>query len=92
MFKIEITKTARKELKKAPVEIVDSFEMWVNNVEKMGPHGLLLINGYRDHALQGEWDGARASYLNKQWRVVYWVAGDSITVTVVRGSAHDYRR
>ena len=92
MWKILVTKTAARELVKAPQEILEAFDAWTIEVEYSGPAGLLKINGYRDHALHGEWAGARASYLNKKWRVIYWTDGTTVTVTVVRISPHDYRR
>jgi addiction module RelE/StbE family toxin len=52
----------------------------------------LAINGYWDHTLKGEWAGARASSLNKHWRVIYRVEADVIQVAVLRISSHDYGR
>jgi hypothetical protein len=37
-----------------------------------------LIPGYRDHALKGEWKGARSSYLTQKWRVLYVVDWDAV--------------
>ena len=49
-----------------------------------------MIGGYRDHALKGEWRGARASYLTKQWRVIYVVEGDVLEILVLEVNPHDY--
>ncbi len=57
-----------------------------------GPAGLRKINGYWDHALRGEWQGARGPSLSKQWRIIYRVEGTVFQVIVLRLSAHDYRR
>ena len=70
MWIVHIAKSAEKELKKAPLEIRDSFDAWKNLIEQYGPQGIKRINGYWDHALKGEWQGARASSLNQQWRVI----------------------
>lgn len=92
MWTIRVTKKADKELANAPAEIQQAFDAWTTLVTESGPSALRLINGYWDHALKGEWEGARASSLNKQWRVIYIVESDTVTVDVVRVSAHNYRR
>ena len=92
MWIVEITRSAEKELKKAPLEIRDSFDAWKNLIEQYGPSGIQRINGYWDHALKGEWKGARSSSLNEQWRVIYVVAGSLVRIMVLKVTPHDYRR
>lgn len=92
MWTLELTRAADRELDKAPREIQVAFEAWRLIVETSGPGALRLINGYWDHALKGEWAGARASSLNKAWRVIYTVQRSVVSVTVVRVSHHNYRR
>ncbi len=92
MWIVEIARSAEKELKKAPLEIRDSFDAWKNLIEQYGPTGIQRINGYWDHALKGEWKGARASSLNQQWRVIYLVEGRSVKILVLKVTPHDYRR
>ena len=92
MWRVLISKTADKELKKAPQEARDSFDAWKNVAEQNGPIGIKVINGYWDHALKGEWEGARASSLNKHWRVIYVVNGQEIRIMVLTVTPHDYRR
>ena len=92
MWTLALAKKAQKEFNKAPIEIKESFIAWKDLVIASGPQALLLINGYWDHALEGEWSGARSSSLNKQWRVIYLVEVQTIRVAVLRISAHNYRR
>jgi len=92
MFKIIISKTADKSIKKAPIEIRESFEAWKNVIQLQGIAGLKEIKGYRDHALKGEWEGARSSSLNSQWRVIYFIKDKEIAIFVLDVTAHDYRR
>ena len=61
-------------------------------VELSGPGAIRQIPGYRDHALKGEWAGARSSYLNIQWRVIYMVEADFIRIKVLEVNPHDYRK
>ncbi len=92
MWDVRLSKDAVKGLKRAPEPIQESFEAWVSLIRESGPAALRLINGYWDHALSGEWAGARSSSLKKDWRVIYVVEAQQVTVFVVRVSAHDYRR
>lgn len=92
MYKIDTSKTADKALKKAPIEIRDYFDAWKNIIQMQGVAGLKAINGYRDHPLKGEWEGARSSSLNDQWRVIYIVMEKEIKIFVFEVTPHDYRR
>ena len=92
MWSVLEAKSLAKVLKKAPREIRESYAAWKNIVTASGPEGLKRINGYWDHALKGDWSGARASSLNQQWRVIYLIRSQKIDVLVLRVSPHDYRR
>jgi proteic killer suppression protein len=81
-----------KLLSKAPLEVQKRYEKWKDIVEISGPSGLKLIRGFRDEALRGDWKGYRSSRLNQQYRVIYEVEGDRLTVQVVEVTPHDYRR
>src|ERR1019366_1863652 len=73
-----------------PKHILKEYEAWKNIVVTSSPSALRGFSGLRDHALQGEWAGHRASYLSAQWRVIYRVDANAVEVAVVRVSAHDY--
>ena len=92
MWIVEISRSAEKEIKKAPLAIRDSFDAWKNLIEQYGPSGIQRINGYWDHALKGEWKGARSSSLNEHWRVIYVVKSSSIHILILKVTPHDYRR
>lgn len=92
MWVVEIAKSADRELKKAPREIRDAFDAWRNLVEQCGPAGLQRINGYWDHGLSGDWNGARSSSLNQKWRVIYVANGNKVHILVLKVTPHDYRR
>ena len=85
---------ADKELSsgRVPVEILKRYEKWKDIARLSGPPGLRAIRGFRDDALSGQWKGCRSSRLNEQWRVIYSVKADVMTVQVVRVTPHDYRR
>lgn len=92
MWAVLLTKSAQKQYDKAPLEVQESFLAWKSLVESSGPQALLLINGYWDHSLKGPWAGARSSSLSKKWRVVYSIEAQTIQVSVLKLSAHDYAR
>jgi addiction module RelE/StbE family toxin len=91
MWKVLLGRRAEKELDEAPTEIQLKLEAWVNVAKVSGVLGMVAIRGYRDHALEGKWNGARSSSLNKSWRVIYFVKNSEISILVVRISNHDYR-
>lgn len=92
MWAVFLEKNAFKAIAKAPNEIQEKFEKWKDIVQLQGPKGLFIVKGFRDHALKGEWQGARASRLNEQWRVIYDVVASEIKILVMEVTPHDYRK
>ena len=92
MWAILEARNVQKRLKKCPQEIRKEYETWKKVVELTGPKALRGIPGYRDHALKGEWEGARSSYLNIKWRVIYVVIENLVQVRVLEVTPHDYRK
>ena len=74
------------------IEILKRYEKWKDIAMLSGPQGLRAIRGFRDEALSGDLKGCRSSRLSEQWRVIYSVEADVMTVQVVRVTPHDYRR
>ena len=52
----------------------------------------LLIRGFNDEALSGNWRGFRSSRLNQQYRVIYSVENGEMLVQVLEVTPYDYRR
>lgn len=92
MWSVSEEKKAEKQIDRAPREIVFSYEFWKNIVIVDGPKGLKKFSGFRDHPLKGEWLGARSSYLNKKWRVIYVVEHSELSILVLEVNPHDYRK
>lgn len=74
------------------IDILKRYEKWKDIAMISGPQGLRAIRGFRDEALTGDWKGFRSSRLNEQWRVIYSVEADVMSVQVVRVTPHDYRK
>ena len=53
--KVELSKTARKQLTKVPGHIVRKFALWVDLVRFEGLEAARAVPGFRDHSLKGEW-------------------------------------
>jgi addiction module RelE/StbE family toxin len=92
MWNVVESKKAQKQIKKCPKLIEAEYEAWKNVVEHSGPKALKSIPGYHDHALKGDWAGARSSYLNIQWRVIYFIDKKNIKIQVLEVNPHDYRK
>ncbi len=92
MWAVKESKSTVKQLKKCPKSIQAEYEVWKKIVELSGPSALKKLVGYKDHALKGEWLGTRSSYLNKQWRVIYYIDKKEVQVLVMEVNAHDYRK
>ena len=90
MWTVLESKIAKKQIKKCPKHILFEYEAWKTIIELSGPDSLRKMTGYRDHHLKGDWKGARSSYLNIQWRVIYFVDKKQVTVNVLEVNAHDY--
>ncbi|RMF98152.1 MAG: type II toxin-antitoxin system mRNA interferase toxin, RelE/StbE family [Gammaproteobacteria bacterium] len=81
-----------RRLAKLPLEILKRYEKWKDIVTLSGPPGLAEIRGFNDEPLRGEWKGHRSSRLGGQFRVIYKVESERVTVKVIDLTAHDYRK
>ncbi|MDH3526761.1 MAG: type II toxin-antitoxin system mRNA interferase toxin, RelE/StbE family [Gammaproteobacteria bacterium] len=81
-----------KQLDALPLDVLKRYEKWKDIVSISGPDGLKRIRGFRDEALRGEWKGHRSSRLNIQYRVIYKIEKEHISVMVVCVTPHDYRK
>lgn len=82
----DIGKTCRR----LPLEIVKKYELWKDIIFRHGPKKLKEFPGFHDEALQGERKGERSSRLSLQYRVIYAVQPDVLTVFVSAITPHEY--
>jgi plasmid maintenance system killer protein len=73
-----------------PSQVVKKYELWKNIVFRHGPNKLREFSGFKDEKLKGDRAGQRASRLNLQYRVIYAVDKNIITVFVLEITPHDY--
>lgn len=90
MWTVRIENAAQKALAKAPRDVEEKFNAWALVVEMSGPAGLRAIKGFHDEKLQGKLKHLRSSRLGLQWRVLYRVDKDVVTVVVEQVTPHVY--
>jgi plasmid maintenance system killer protein len=81
---------AEKAANKLPPQVAERYDFWASVVRQSGPQGLRAFKGFHDEKLTGKLAHLRSSRLNLQWRVLYSVDRNTVTVTVVRITPHDY--
>jgi plasmid maintenance system killer protein len=75
---------------KLPVRVVRKYELWKDLVFRHGPDKLREFPGFQDEKLKGDRRGQRASRLSLQYRVIYKVQKEVVTVNVIDINAHKY--
>jgi len=76
--------------RKLPVQIVKKYEVWKSIVFCHGPDKLREFPGFHDEALKGSRKGERSSRLSLQYRIIYSVERDIVTVYVLEITPHCY--
>ena len=92
MWEIYEHRKVSRRLQRLPDEVLKRYEKWKDIIKVSGPAGLRLIKWFHDEALKGEWKGHRSSRLGIQYRVIYVIEAQEVSVYVVEVNAHDYRR
>lgn len=90
--RVDLTASARKDLRKVPVPIVTKFRAWVDDVEHNGLEEARMRPGYHDEPLRGNRAGQRSVRLNRSWRAIYEIKADGAVeiVEVQEVNKHDY--
>ena len=90
--RVDLTLSARKDLRKVPQPIVTKFRAWVDDVEHNGLEEAQKRPGYHDELLRGNRAGQRSVRLNRAWRAIYEIRTDGAVniVEVQEVNKHDY--
>lgn len=75
---------------KLPLPLVKKYELWKNIVFRHGPEKLREFPGFHDEKLRGKQEGRRSSRLNLQYRIIYSVERNIVTVFVLEITPHEY--
>ena len=79
-----------KVIAKLPLQVVKKYELWKNIVFRHGPDKLREFPGFHDEKLKGEFKGQRSSRLNLQYRVIYSIEKEVVSVYVIDITPHKY--
>ena len=90
MWVIQEHRDIEKACQKLPEGIVKKYELWKNIVFRHGPEELKEFPGFHDEKLKGSREGQRSSRLSLQYRVIYTVYREVITVVVLEITPHRY--
>ena len=90
MWHIQEHRNVGKACSKLPVQIIEKYELWKNVVFRHGPEKLKEFPGFHDEALKGERKGQRSSRLSLQYRLIYSVERNIVTVYVLEITPHNY--
>lgn len=91
MWRIVEARTAARVIDTLQPPVAEKYALWCAIVRHSGPAGLRTIRSFHDEKLRGRLAHLRSSRLSQQWRVLYSVDAEVVTVTVERVTAHDYR-
>jgi mRNA-degrading endonuclease RelE of RelBE toxin-antitoxin system len=90
MWHIEEHRNIGKICQKLQPEVLRKYELWKDIVFWHGPDKLREFPGFHDEKLKGELEGQRSSRLSLQYRVIYSVKRDIVTVFVLEITPHNY--
>ena len=90
MWSILEHRTIAKTCRKLPIRVVKKYELWKDIVFRHGPGKLKEFSGFHDEKLTGTRAGQRSSRLSLQYRVIYTVEKEMVTVSVIDINAHKY--
>jgi len=90
MWIIQEHRRVPKSIRYLPAWIVKEYEVWKDLVRRHGPEIFRQYPGYHDERLKGKLAGMRSSRLSLQYRVIYAVDRDIVTIYVLEIMPHNY--
>lgn len=90
MWHIQEHKKLDKIITKLPAQVVKKYELWKEIVYRHGPEKLKEFPGFHDEKLTGDRGGQRSSRLNLQYRVIYEIDKEIVTIYVAEITLHEY--
>jgi mRNA-degrading endonuclease RelE of RelBE toxin-antitoxin system len=90
MWHIREHNSLHKTVTKLPVQVAKKYELWKDIVFRHGPGKLKEFSGFHDESLKGDRNGQRSSRLNIQYRVIYSIEHETITIFVIEITPHKY--
>ena len=75
---------------KLPLSVLKKYELWKNLIFRHGLEILRQFPGFHDEKLKGKRMGQRSSRLSLQYRVIYSVQRQLVTVFVLELTPQEY--
>ncbi len=93
IYDVELSVTAKKQLRLVPNHIQNKFYGWVKAVAKQGLRTIQKIPGYHDEPLRGRRHGQRSIRLNQAYRAIYVIKDNKEIefIFVEKVNKHDYK-
>jgi plasmid maintenance system killer protein len=91
MWTVLESRDAAKAVDKLPPNVAEKYAFWCAIVRQSGPVGLRTIKSFHDEKLSGKLASLRSSRLSLQWRLLYRVESDVVTVHVLDVTPHEYK-
>ena len=76
--------------RKLPPQVVKKYEVWKDIVFRHGPRKLRDFPGFCDEKLKGDRVGQRSSRLSVQYRLIYEVEKEIVTVRIIEITPYEY--
>ena len=92
IFKVVLSKQARKDLEKIPKRLFQNLISWIELVGADGLSEARKIPGYHDEPLMGKRWGQRSIRLSRKYRAVYVILSSGVLefVEVKEVNKHEY--
>lgn len=92
IFKVVLSESAKRDLKKVPKHIAVKLYGWIEAVAHDGLIEVRKISGYHDEPLKGKRKGQRSIRLSISYRAIYEINnnGKMELVEVIEVNKHDY--
>lgn len=79
-----------KVVEKLPLQVVKKYELWKSIVFRHGPEKLKEFPGFHDEKLKGNREGQRSSRFSIQYRVIYSIEKEGVTIYVIDITPYKY--
>lgn len=89
---VEISPSAKRDLKKVPAYIIDKLLSWIHRVEQVGVEEVRKLKGYHGEPLHGIRKGQRSIRLSHAYRAIYVIRDRSHAqfIRIEEAHKHDY--
>lgn len=90
-MRVEIDRSAIKDLTKVPHYIKEKLYQWIERVEEFGIDEVRKIKGFHDEPLKGDRVGQRSIRLNRSYRAIYKESTEKVEIVIIiEVHNHDY--